>query len=330
MRSFARMLAGLILSGGVLSCGVASAEKALEVIVFPGGFNWPIWVAQNKGYFQQQGVSVNVTPTPSSSYQLSNLIDGKYDIAMTAIDNLIAYREGQGEVDKVGTDLVAVMGADRGFLKLVTVPEVKTVSDLKGRTLSVDARNTGYALVLFELLDRAGLREPDFQVERAGGVMQRFKDLMDKKHAGTMLISPFEVQPLANGYNVLATASQALGSYQGLVAGTRLSWAEDNREKLVGYIRAYINGVEWLYDPANKEEAITIYQSNMRNADKQSAETAYRILLDPETGMQRKAQIEMDGVAQVLSLRSKWGRPQKTLTDPSKYYDNRFYQLATQ
>ncbi|WP_234421391.1 ABC transporter substrate-binding protein [Pseudomonas aeruginosa] len=73
-------------------------------------------MAQNKGYFQQQGVSVNVTPTPSSSYQLSNLIDGKYDIAMTAIDNLIAYREGQGEVDKVGTDLVAVMGADRGFL----------------------------------------------------------------------------------------------------------------------------------------------------------------------------------------------------------------------
>ena len=25
--------------------------EPVSVIVFPGGFNWPIWVAQEKGYF---------------------------------------------------------------------------------------------------------------------------------------------------------------------------------------------------------------------------------------------------------------------------------------
>src|SRR5690349_24855939 len=91
----------------------AQAPARLEVIVFPGGFNWPIWVAQDKGYFREDGVDVNLTPTPGSVFQLVNLIDGKFDSAITAIDNLIAYREGEGEDPKVGPDLIAVMGGDQ-------------------------------------------------------------------------------------------------------------------------------------------------------------------------------------------------------------------------
>src|SRR5882762_8832545 len=85
----------------------APSLKAVNLIVFPGGFNWPIWVAKEKGFFARNGIEVNITPTPSSVFQLTNLIDGKFDIAMTAIDNLIAYREGQGEDPVQGPDLIA-------------------------------------------------------------------------------------------------------------------------------------------------------------------------------------------------------------------------------
>ena len=307
---------------------VFATEKPLEVIVFPGGFNWPIWVSQEKGFFDKQGVAINVTPTPSSVFQLSNLIDGKFDIAMTAVDNLIAYREGQGEAPKIGADLVAVMGADRGFLKLVAVPEVKSIADLRGKTISVDARNTGYALVLFELLDRANLREPDYTVERAGGVMQRFQALMEKKHAATMLISPFELQAQAKGFNVLATASETLGAYQGLVAGVRQGWAKENRARLERYIRAYVAGVEWLYDPANKEEALQIFQKRLPNSTASMAQDAYAVLVNERTGFQRKAALEVSGLQEVLKLRSKWGVPKKELSNPQTYYDPSYYDNA--
>jgi len=137
----------------------APSLQTVNLIVFPGGFNWPIWVAQEKGFFASNGIELKVTPTPSSVFQLTNLIDGKFDIAMTAIDNLIAYREGQGEVAKPGPDLFAFMGGDNGFLRLVTVPEVKSYVALRGRTLSVDALTTGYAFVLFEILARNKLRK---------------------------------------------------------------------------------------------------------------------------------------------------------------------------
>src|SRR5215469_17504722 len=122
----------------------AHAETTLEVIVFAGGFNWPIWAAEQQGYFAQNGVVVHLTPTPGSEFQLKNLIEGKFDLGMTAIDNVVAYMEGQGEAKvDVKPDLVAIMGGDNGFLRLVSIPEVKTYDALRGKELTVDARTTG-------------------------------------------------------------------------------------------------------------------------------------------------------------------------------------------
>lgn len=305
-----------------------ATEKPLEVIGFPGGFNWPLWVAQDKGFFADNGVTVNVTPTPSSVFQMTNLIDGKFDIAMTAVDNLIAYREGQGEVPKTGEDLVAVMGADRGFLKLVAAPDVKSVAELRGKPISVDARSTGYALVLFELLDRAGLREPDYTIERAGGVMQRFQALMDGKQAATMLVSPFELQAQARGFNVLATASESLGAYQGQVAGVRQAWAKENRARLEGFINGYARGIEWLYDAANRQEAVAIFVKYLPGSSPAMAEAAFAALVNDRTGFQRRAALDPAGLDQVLTLRGKWGVPKKEMGSPPRYYDASYYNNA--
>src|SRR5881396_533227 len=285
-----RVMSGLI-ALLIASCALAqpAPPKTVELIVFPGGFNWPVWIAQEKGLLAKNGIAVRLTPTVSSVFQLTNLNDGKFDIAMTAIDNLIAYREGQGEEPVLGRDLQAVMGGDSGFLRLVTVPEVNSYSQLRGKTLSVDARTTGYAFVLIEMLERAGLKEGDYKLERAGGVLQRFQALMEKKHAGTLLLSPFEVQAEARGFNRLANATDVLGRYQGLVGGARKAWAEQNRDAVVGYIRAFSDAVDWLYEPGNKDEAIAIFLKNLPNASPQAAQTAYRVLLSPKDGFQRKA-----------------------------------------
>ena len=326
---FCRLCQRLLASAAlcVLS-GAALAQQTLQVNVFPGGFNWPIWVAQERGMFAKNGVALNITPTPNSVAQLTGLIDGKFDIAMTAIDNLIAYREGQGEAKVDGPDLIAVMGADNGFLRLVAVPEVKSYADLKGKTVSVDARTTGYAFVLFEMLDRAGLKEPAYQVERAGGVLQRFQQLLEKKHAATLLLSPFEVQAEAKGFNRLGDGLATLKTYQGLVAGVRQSWANQNRKAVTGYIKAYVEAVDWLYDPANRDAAIAIFLKHLPQAGQPGAEASYRVLLNPNEGFQKKALIDMDGVRTVLELRTKWSEVKKPLNDPAKYYDGSFYREA--
>jgi ABC-type nitrate/sulfonate/bicarbonate transport system substrate-binding protein len=76
---------------------LGGSAAALDVIIFAGRFNWPIWATQQQGYFANNGVVVCLTLTPGSEYQLKSLIEGKFDLAMTAIDNVIARDEGQGE-----------------------------------------------------------------------------------------------------------------------------------------------------------------------------------------------------------------------------------------
>ena len=272
---------------------------------------------------------MRLTPTPNSVFQLTNLIEGKFDIAMTALDNLIAYREGQGEVPVLGPDLVAFMGGDDGFLRLVAVPEVRTLDDLRNRTVSVDARTTGYAFVLFEMLERGGLRpDRDYEVVRAGGVLQRFQALMEKKHDATLPLSPFELQAEAKGFTRLGNATDVLGAYQGLVGGARKGWADANRDAVVGYIRAFSEGVDWLYDPRNRDEAVLIFRKTLPNVPEQGAQAAYGVLLAPTGGFQKKAQIDLEGVRTVLALRSKYGEPKKMLSDPARYYEESFYRAA--
>jgi ABC-type nitrate/sulfonate/bicarbonate transport system substrate-binding protein len=151
---------------------------------------------------------------------------------------------------------------------------------------------------------------------------------MEKKHAATLLLSPFEVQAEAKGFNRLGNATEVLGAYQGLVGGARKAWADANRDAVVGYIRAFSEAVDWLYDPRNKDEAVAIFRKNLPNVPEQGAQAAYGVLLSPSDGFQKKANIDLEGVRTVLRLRSKYAEPRKTLSEPSRYYDESFYRAA--
>ena len=307
----------------------ARALVPVSAIVFPGGFNWPIWAAQQQGLFAKGGLEVALTPTPNSVFQLTKLIEGQFDIAHTAIDNVVAYMEGQGEAATAAKpDLVAFMGGDNGFLSLVTQPEIKSFQDLKGKTLSVDAMTTGYAFVLFDLLKRNGLSPGDYKLERAGGALERWQALREKKHAGTMMITPFDIMAKAAGLNALQYAIDVYGHYQGLIGATRRDWAAANPDTLAAYIRGYLGGLAFLFDPANQDEAIAILRQNLPQMSPELAAQTYAVLVSP-SGFSRAAAIDLAGVRKVLELRSEYGRPQKSLSDPARYYDPKYYGAAT-
>jgi ABC-type nitrate/sulfonate/bicarbonate transport system substrate-binding protein len=327
-RRFAAILLAPTFLLGAPAQSLAQDPQPVSVIVFPGGFNWPIWVAQERGDFAKGGIEVQLTNTPNSVFQLTGLIEGKFDMAMTAIDNVIAYQESQGEAP-VATppDLFAFMGGDNGLLSLVVVPEIKSFQELKGRTLSVDAITTGYAFVLFDLLQRNGLTTSDYRVEKAGGVLARWEALHERKQDGTMLLAPFDVVAKAAGFNVLQRAIDIYGHYQGLVGAARRAWARDNAAKVTAFIRGYLAGLDWLYDPTHKGEAIDLLRKHLPQMSPEVASQSYAILINP-TGFAPKAQIDVEGVRRVLALRSRYGEPRKELMDPMRYYDPTFYKAA--
>jgi ABC-type nitrate/sulfonate/bicarbonate transport system substrate-binding protein len=324
------MIALLILVACV-GCLSDNAQQLPEVTVnvFPGGFNWPSFVGQEKGFFQRNGIRVTLQATPNSVAQMTGLAQGKFDIAITAADNIVAYVEGQGEA-RIGPqpEFLAFMGSDSGFLSLVVAPGIKSFGDLKGKTLSVDARTTGYAFVLFEMLARNGLPEGDYAIEKVGGGALRWKALREGKQSGTLLSTPFNILAREQQFVELAKATKMIGPYQGNVAATRRSWAKENKTKVIAFIRGYVQAIDWLYDKANRDEAIRILMENLPEVSPALAQQSYDELLDPKDGFFRKGQVNLEGLRTVLVLRSRYAEPQKNLADPMKYYDPSYYDAA--
>jgi ABC-type nitrate/sulfonate/bicarbonate transport system substrate-binding protein len=307
----------------------SAAAKPVNVIGFPGGFNWPIWVAQERGLFSSRGIAVDIVATPGSVFQWTRLAMGYSNLAITLMDNVIAYHEGQGEVPVQVPDAVAVMAADsRVMPALVTQPEILSYSDLRGRALSIDAAATGFNLVLIAMLERGGLGKGDYELVRAGGATERFEALKRREYAGAMFNAPIAGQLKDSGFNILDTASSAVGAYQNKVVAVRRGWAERNRAQVVGFIRGFSDAVDWLYDPANRAEALAIFERNSPKREPDTAANAYAVLFDAATGFARKGEFDAEGIRQVLALRARYGTPQKRLGEAGSYCDLRFLEEA--
>ena len=330
MSSVIRFLVGFaICSLAGWGCAQSPPVPApLRVIAFDGGWNLPLWAAQRQGYFEAQGVAVALSYTPNSAFLVTAVLDGKVDIALATIDNLVAYQEGQGEAKIADNpDLFAFMGGDGGFFSIVARPGIDNVSGLKGKTLSVDAMTTGLAFVLRALVERGGLAESDVTFVRAGGTANRYRDLIAGKHDATLLRTPFELLAVGRGFKVIATA-ESLGTYQGTVGFARRSWARDHEAQLVGFLRAYKAATDWIYDRANREVVEALLVANIRDMTPALAKLSCDLLLADNGGLARDLSPDVEGIRTVLRLRSKYGVPQKALGDAAKYVDLSYLEKA--
>ncbi|HZP88325.1 MAG TPA: ABC transporter substrate-binding protein [Burkholderiales bacterium] len=303
--------------------------RPLKLIAFPGGFNWPVWAARETGAFERHGVTVEVIATPGSVFQWTSLAQGSADVAITLMDNVIAYREGQGAPGVAVPDAVALMGLDvRSMPTLVANPEIRTYAQLEGKALAVDSLVTGNALVLIAMLERAGLGRDDYRLEAVGGVAQRFEGLRHGQFAASLFNAPLDAQLLALGFNRLDDASIVLPRFQGHVVAARSSWARANAAQVIGFMRALIEALAWLYEPRHREQAFALFERNVKDAATGDAATSYRVLFDRDTGFPRDGAIDIEGVAAVLALRGRYGAPARALGAPSGYCDTSFLTAA--
>ena len=301
----------------------------INVIAFAGGVNLPNWVAERQGFFARHGVAIKLTFTPSSTFLMTNLIDGNYDVGVLGIDNLVAYQEGRGDGKFTGTpDLVAFMGLNSGLLHLIAAPDVKTIADLRGKQLAVDAPTTGFAFVLREMIARAGLTDADVTYVRTGGGPQRLRALIEGKQAAALLNTPFDLQAVERGFTRLGSASQILGRYQGHAAVAQRGWIASNEAAVIGLMRAYGDAMEWLFDPKNREITEALLVAHDRGMTPALARPTYEALVDPKEGLYRNLALNIEGLRKVLELRNKFSTPPMNLTDPMKYVDLEIYQKA--
>ena len=308
----------------------AEEPSMVRIIVFPGGFNWPLWVAQARGCFAAQGVRVELIPTPGSVFQWQCLADGQADMAVTLMDNIVAYREGQGEIDLTVPDAVALMTMDtRRMPSLVVRPDITSFAGLRGETLSVDSLATGLVPLLAGMLAQGGLTGGDYRLQSVGGVLQRYEALLAHAQAGALFNSPFDGLLRAAGFTVLANGRDMVAHYQGQVLAARDGWVTQHHAAAAGVLRAILDGLAWLYDPANKAAACDIFAAAMPGAAA-AAEESYANLFDGTLGFVRDGALDLEGVGEVIAMRARYRAPARPFGDAMAYCRLSCWQEATE
>ena len=219
--------------------------------------------AKVNGYFAAEGLEVDVTPTPNSTDQMRGLSQGKFDIVSTAFDNVLAW---SGKED---AEIVAIAQiSDKMVLPIFVRPEIQNWSDLKGKKLAADAVDTAFALVLRRVLLAHGLdmTKGDYELVALGATGARLESMAKGDTYAGVLNPPFDRRLSSAGMRRIGDSKDVLPDYPNTVLAVSRDWAQKNRDTLVAYLRAWLKGMAWVKDPANRDAAI---KADRRRAEAQ-------------------------------------------------------------
>jgi ABC-type nitrate/sulfonate/bicarbonate transport system substrate-binding protein len=284
----------------------------------------PVVVAESHGLFAKYGIEVETENLPNSDVLRTNLAAGKGDLAYLAVDNAVAM------VEVAHQDVIIVMGGEGSQNELIAQPEIKSIQDLRGKTLIVDAPNTAYALQMKKILQLSGMEAGrDYEIKPFGATPLRLIGMREhKENAGSMLGPPSSIVAKHEGFVSLGSVQELIGPYQAAGYFTERAWAKDHKDTLEKYLAAIVEAQRWLMAPGNKQQVIELMMKESHLAPGVAAET-YELSMTRPGGYEKDAALDLDGFKNVLKLRAEvegqWGGHPPS---PDKYYDSSYYAAA--
>ena len=312
------------IAGWAVKPALALAADTVKVNVFPGTANLPLLVAGEKGFFEKHNIKMELVYARSSKEQMTGVRDGKSDLGSTAIDNVIAYNVSEK------TDFFMFMGVGGTTLHFFVNPGIKSFRDLKGKPLAVDAPTTGFAFVLQKILYENGIKPGEYKLVSVGGTGERFQSMKKKAALGSLLTPPFIVKAQQAGFKDMGEVTRYIPDYASTAGFTTRRWAGTHGDILVRYIKGNIEGVDWVSDPNNRNEAASILAKDLKISIEVAGKSIVEDLFHPAMGLNKKAAFPVAGTKIVIALRAEMGYLKPPLPDPTQFYDLSYYEKAIQ
>jgi ABC-type nitrate/sulfonate/bicarbonate transport system substrate-binding protein len=272
------------------------------------GATAPMLAGRALHLFEKEGVGVTWDRVRSSTQQFLDLASGKYDLIETAFDNVIFYALSAANVTQRKLPVKAFASLDGGMdLGVSTRKGISGYKDLRGGSVSVDAPHTGYAFVLYELLEQNGLvRGRDYNVLEHGAVAKRYEQLLQGHADATLLNYGYETLAARQGCGRLARSRDHLFPYQGSVLAALGDVIDQRAVALQGFVAAYRRALDYVTNPSHWPVVISQI-SQGRNINESDAEVVLRSELS-DVGLSRDVD-HIDPVAAnaVIRLRVKNG-----------------------
>lgn len=148
--------------------GEADAELTIGLTYVPNVQFAPFYVADQRGYFAEEGVAVELRHHGESEDLFGALSSGREDIVVAGGDEMLQARAG-------GAQVVSVATVYQRYPVQLIVPADSTIgsaADLAGTTVGVPGEFGETWFGLLAMLDAAGLQESDLEISTIGFTQQ--------------------------------------------------------------------------------------------------------------------------------------------------------------
>jgi NitT/TauT family transport system substrate-binding protein len=257
--------AALALSGAIAASSGASADPLrirIQHDVAPAHIT-PLIPLAPKELYRNWGKSYVVEPTrlQGSGPGMTALAAGEIELAALGAQTL-ALIVSQAKIDvrviaQHTSSGVPGYGAT-GFW--VRAGEFKSIDDLKGKLLGVNARGSTPDSVYKILLGQRGWKEgTDYQIVEVRFAAQ-LPALDAKRIDVAFLVEPFGLMAEKKGHKMLFTTADALGPTETLAYVGRADWVAKNRAALVDFLADHMRFRRWLLsdDPKTRAEVLKV------------------------------------------------------------------------
>ncbi|HEY7168010.1 MAG TPA: ABC transporter substrate-binding protein [Candidatus Binatia bacterium] len=278
-----------------------------------------LWVGRIKGFFQAEGVRVDIPILRSATTGVQALVGGSTQFDATTVDAAIS------AVDK-GQELEVIAGIINGATyRLVATKKFQSFKDLKGATIGVSSLTSGSTVLLKLMLEKNGLTYPrDYTLLLMGGTPERFAALESGRMDATLLAAPLSYKAVDLGYIKIGDVHEYVKHYQlsGLVVAKR--WARENPDTVKRVLRGLIRSFQWLHQ--NKEEAISLISSELK-LERRYAEAGWDEYVRSDA-WPRSGDIDLEGIKTQIQILAQINKPTGALPPPERYVDPAYLKAA--
>ena len=263
--------------------------------------SWPLYVAQQKKFFEKNGIELEVIVIRGSTNLVRAVISDTVPMGRINPDYVI------GGIEK-GAKLRIVSGIqDKIAYDLMARADIKNGADLKGKTLGVSTLSGGTTLMVEEVLEKAYKIKPgEYQFLVVGTSPERYAALKGGAVQATFMGAPFNFTAAREGFNKLITFHEILGPIQFTVDFVHQDYLKNHRDDIVKYLKSTIEATQWLYDRKNKEEALAIHMKVLKSK-REAAEQDYKFMVEDFQPFTRGGAVVKTAWDKTMELRAKEG-----------------------
>jgi NitT/TauT family transport system substrate-binding protein len=213
-----------------------------------------VFIAQARGYFQQQGIELELVPFGGGAQMISSIAASQVDIANTDA--------GAGLINAMGRNLPMRFAADGARCaegrcnsaltvrkELVDSGAFKDLPDLRGLNVNTFTPGSTLNMFTYRTLEKAGLKNTDLKEQAFNDFADILPAFVSKSLDATYLIEPFTTQGMSQGVLVkFKDTSQILGPQQSTLVVYAPSFATQRQEVGKKFMVAYLRGVRDFLD----------------------------------------------------------------------------------